>query len=157
MDKTLRSGDHVLVLKMLGLKRFDVVVLTDPQAHETVIKRLVGLPGDILSMVPKVVHVGGREVASGGQLYLNGKPYDEPYARSSALTVIQPRKLKPGRCFVLGDNRDDSVDSRAYGAVDRELIHGVAVFIFYPISRMQVIPRTAGPTTEAGATAGDQQ
>lgn len=143
MDKTLLPGDHVLVVKVLGLKRFDVVVLTDPQARETVIKRVVGLPGDIISMVPRVTPVNGREVVGGTQLYIDGDPYEEPYATSSLPTVVQPRKIRPGRYFVLGDNRDDSVDSRTYGGVDRELIHGVAVLIFWPIARMHFIPRTA--------------
>lgn len=154
MDNTLHSGDRVLVLKFLGLKRFDVAVLTDPQAHETVIKRIVGMPGDVISMVPRVVKTPKGDAIGGSQLYIDGEPYDEPWASSSLPTVLQPRKIRPGRYFVLGDNRDDSVDSRAYGGVDRELIHGVAVMVIYPFSHARFITRNARPTpADTGATA----
>jgi len=154
MDKTLRSGDRVLVLKFLGLKRFDVVVLTDPQAHETVIKRIVGLPGDIISMVPRVVKTQNGEAIGGSQLYVDRKPYDEPWAISNLPTVMTPGRMKPGRYFLLGDNRDDSVDSRTYGAVNRDLIHGVAVMVIYPFSHARFITRNAQPTpADIGVTA----
>jgi len=143
MLKTLSSDDRVLVLKLLGLKRFDVVVLTDPQAHETVIKRIVAVPGDTVSMVPRVRRARGRTIFEGSQLYINGKPYDEPYATSTLPTVVSPAKLGPGSYYVLGDNRDDSVDSRAYGPVKRKDVHGVAVLVYYPFSRMGLVPRRA--------------
>jgi len=143
MERTLRPRDRVLVLKLLGLKRFDVVVLTDPQAQETVIKRIVGLPGDTISMVPGRLNLNGREIITGSQLYVNGEAYEEPYATSSLPTVTIPMRLPEGSYFLLGDNRDDSVDSRVYGPVPRKYIHGVAVAVVYPFTRMQVIPRTA--------------
>ena len=145
MEKTLHPGDRVLVLKLLGLKRFDVVVLTDPQEGEIAIKRIVGLPGDRLSMVPRVEQVGSKQLPVGGQLYIDGQPYDEPYATSKTPQVLEPRTIREGRYFVLGDNRDDSVDSRVYSGVERELIHGVAVAIIFPFPRIQIIPRKAGP------------
>jgi len=146
MDNTLHSNDRVLVLKFLGLKRFDVVVLTDPQANETVIKRIVGMPGDTISMVPKVVDTGGHEFLGGSQLYIDGRAYDEPWATSNLPTVLPPRKIRPGKYFVLGDNRDDSIDSRTYGGVHRKLIHGVAVMVIYPLSHARFITRNAQPT-----------
>ncbi len=145
MEKTLHSGDRVLVLKLLGLKRFDVVVLTDPQEGEIAIKRVVGFPGDRLSMVPELKKLGSNTVPVGGQLYIDGQPYDEPYATSKSPQILEPRTIRAGRYFVLGDNRDDSVDSRVYAGVDRNLIHGVAVMVIYPLSRIQIIPRTAQP------------
>ena len=157
MEKTLRPGDRVLVLKLLGLKRFDVVVVTDPQEGGTVIKRLVGFPGDRISMVPRLAKTGGRELPIGSQLYIDDRPYDEPYATSNIPAVLEPRTIRQGRYLVLGDNRDDSVDSRVYGGVERKLIHGVAVMIIYPFSRAQVITRGAEPTpSEAGAEASGQ-
>jgi signal peptidase I len=146
MDNTLHSGDHVLVLKFLGLKRFDVVLLTDPQTHGTAIKRIVGLPGDVISMVPRIVKAENTEAIAGSQLYIDGKPYDEPWAISVLPTVMTPGKIKPGKYFVLGDNRDDSVDSRTYNAVDRNQIHGVAVMVVYPFSHLRFITRKASLT-----------
>lgn len=145
MERTLLPADRVLVVKLMGVKRFDVVVLTDPQANETVIKRVVGFPGDTVSMVPRVVQSGGRELVGGSQLYINGQPYDEPYAISALPTVLDPVKLGDDSYYVLGDNRDDSIDSRVYGPVDRKLIHGVGVLVCYPFGRLHMISRTAGP------------
>ena len=145
MARTLRSGDRVLVLKPLRLRRFDVVVLTEPKApHLTVIKRIVGLPGETVSMVPRTKQIGDRNVVTrDGQLYIDGRPYDEPYATTHVPTVIAPWKLRPGRYYVLGDNRDVSIDSRTYGGVPRNLIHGVACLIVWPLSRFRIIPRDA--------------
>jgi signal peptidase I len=146
MDNTLHNGDRVLVLRFLGLKRFDVVVLTDPQTQGIAIKRIVGLPGDVISMVPRVVKTASGDALGGSQLYIDGRPYDEPWATSRMPAVMTPGKIRPGRYFVLGDNRDDSVDSRTYGGVDRDQIHGVAVMVIYPFSHARFITRNAQPT-----------
>jgi len=145
MGATLLPEDRVLVLKFLRLKRFDVVVLTDPQARDTAIKRVVGLPGDTVSMVPRLIPVRGGHLPVGSQLYINGIPYDEPYAASSLPTVLPPTTLPKGSYFVLGDNRDDSIDSRVYGPVEERLIHGVATLIVYPFPRIRVIEHGAEP------------
>jgi signal peptidase I len=156
MERTLAPGDHVLVLKLLGLKRFDVVVVTDPQTQETVIKRVVGLPGDTVSMMPRITRTNGREIVSGSQLYIDGRAYDEPYASSSLPVVLPPTRLAGGHYFLLGDNRDDSVDSRVYGPVPREQIHGVAVAIVYPFGRAHIIARAAEPEASAPSSASSQ-
>jgi signal peptidase I len=154
MDNTLHSGDRVLVLKCLGLNRFDVVVLTDPQTQGIAIKRIVGLPGDIISMVPRVVKTEDGDAIGGSQLYIDRKPYDEPWATSNLPTIMTPGKMKPGNYFVLGDNRDDSVDSRTYGQVERGRIHGVAVMVVYPFSHARFITRNAQPApADTGAIA----
>ncbi len=156
MEQTLLPGDRVLVLKPVGLKRFDVVVLTDPKGGETVIKRVIGLPEETVSMIPRTKRVGGREVIVGsGQLYINSTPYDEPYATTRMPTVIAPWTTKAGRYYVLGDNRDVSLDSRKFGGVRRELIHGVAYAIVWPLSRARLIPRSG--TREAAPQQGAQQ
>jgi len=156
MESTFKPNDRVLVLKLLGLKRFDVVVLTDPQEGETAIKRIVGMPGDIISMVPRVIQSGTAEMLGGTQLYIDGKSYDEPWATSHLPTVLEPREIHPGKYFVLGDNRDDSVDSRTYAGVDRKLIHGVAVMIIYPFSRARFVTRNARPTPSSAGGAAPQ-
>jgi len=152
MANSLMPGDGVLVLKSIGLERFDVVVLSDPQSGETVIKRIVGLPGETVSMVPAIVRIRGREVPTGSQLYINGEPYDEPYATSSLPTVVPPMRVPEGSYYMLGDNRDESIDSRAYGPVSGKLIVGVGVAIVYPLNRIRAIPRSAGPARPTTAS-----
>jgi signal peptidase I len=151
MDNSLLSGDRVLVLKSLGLKRFDVVVLKDPQQGEIAIKRIVGLPGDTISMVPFPVNSGDRQVFVGSQLYVNRVPYEEPYASSLIPASLPPIGIPDNSYFVLGDNRDASVDSRHYGPVERSYIQGVAVAVVYPFARMGIIRRAAEPAAPVAA------
>jgi signal peptidase I len=132
MADTLRQGDRVLVLKFLDIDRFDIVVLRDPDEDGISIKRVVGLPGDVVSMVPRIVLVDGQEMPVGSQLYLNSQRVDEPYANSLIPSSVPPVQVPKGRYFVLGDNRDDSVDSRRYGLVKADRIVGVGVAVAYP-------------------------
>ena len=141
METTLSSGDRVLVLKLLRPERFDVVVLRDPEWGGIAIKRVVGLGGDRISMVPYVVAVGDREVAVGSKLYIDGRPYEEPYASSVVPRSLPPAKVPEEAYFVMGDNRDASTDSRRYGPVAGRLIQGVGVAIIFPLSRMRILPR----------------
>lgn len=142
MLETLQIGDHLLVNKFLyGLKKpfsdkyivrgmdpavGDIVVFRYPKDPSIdYIKRIVGTPGDTLEMRDKV-------------LYRNGEAITEPYVRQS-----QPLMMVPGRdnwgpievpedkYFTLGDNRDDSLDSRFWGFVDRTAIRGKAWRIYW--------------------------
>jgi signal peptidase I len=95
-------------------------------------------------MIPRTEKGGGKSViVNTGQLYIDGVPYDEPYAVSRVPTIVAPWKLNPGRYYVMGDNRDVSLDSRVFGGVPRELIHGVAYVVVWPLSRVHAIPRQA--------------
>jgi len=162
MEKTLLVGDFLLVNKFVygaeipgtGLHlpplaephRGDVIVFHPPHEPEkNYVKRLVGLPGDTLEMVEKV-------------LFLNGRPHDEPYAQyidrhgdavhpamnwQSHHLIAGPGDYHPSRdtwgpivvprgaFFVLGDNRDNSEDSRYWGFVDRAAIRGKPWVVYY--------------------------
>jgi len=151
MEASLQTGDRVLVLKPLGPERFDVVVLKEPGEGGTAIKRVVGLPGETVSMVPRILVIGERELEMGSQLYIDGEPCEEPYATSMLPALLPPVKVPEGSYFVMGDNRDASTDSRSYGPVPRRRIQGVAVAVLYPFSRVRGIER--GSEVGAGATA----
>jgi signal peptidase I len=142
-------GDHVLPYEKI--KRGDVIVFhypVDPQQH--FVKRVIGVPGDHLRMISKKV-------------WINGKPIDEPYVRFleppnnmfrdnfprtdiPALGLegkwwLEMRKLvedgqliiPEGHYFVMGDNRDDSQDSRYWGFVPRENIIGRPLLIYWSV------------------------
>jgi len=150
MQPTLRTGDRVLILKFLSPERYDIVVLKDPESGGTDIKRIVGLPGETVSMVPQLVSIGSREALIGSQLYIDREPYEEPYADSVMPAGLPPVKIPKGSYFAMGDNRDDSTDSRRYGPVPGGSMRGVGVAVIFPLGRMRVLPR--GP--EAAAPAG---
>ena len=151
MQDTLRQSDRVLILKLLKPKRFDVVLVDDPEEGGTDIKRIVGMPGDVVSMVPRVVGGGGPRMVYGSQLYLNSQPYDEPYATSVIPSSLPPMKVPKESYFVMGDNRDDSTDSRRYGPVKKEHVRGLAVAVVFPINRIQILTNVEASAANVAA------
>ncbi|MBN2147622.1 MAG: signal peptidase I [Anaerolineales bacterium] len=127
MQPNLYEGDFVYVNKLAyrlggGIpRRGDVIVFQLPLNPNATpyIKRVIGLPGD-------QVHIAD------GQVYINGEALIEPY-----LIVSTNRggdwTIPEGAVFVMGDNRNNSSDSRAFGVVTIEYIIGRAEFIYWPI------------------------
>jgi signal peptidase I len=130
MRPTLQDGEYILVNKLaykLGApQRGDIVVFKFPvNPEEDLIKRVIGLPGDTISV-------------QGGTLNINGVPVNEPYinappAYEGTWTVEQ------GDLFVLGDNRNDSRDSHQWGLLPIGNVIGRAVLIYWPPKEWQVI------------------
>jgi signal peptidase I len=142
MVPTLLVGDYIMVnkhvyaptlfswekrlLPIREIRRGDIVVFKYPEEPEKdYIKRIVGLAGD-------VVEVRNRE------FYLNGVRQKEPYVQHiyrSGLNLdaddYPPTKVPPGHYFAMGDNRDNSRDSRAWGFVPREFVKGRAFVVFW--------------------------
>jgi signal peptidase I len=104
------------------IKRGDIVVLLFPDdPSKSYIKRVVGLPGEKVRI-------------EGGRLYVNNIMMKEPYLDSDYLSYDEeaPTEIKAHHYFVLGDNRRNSSDSRAWGLVPEKYIYGKAVFRYYP-------------------------
>ncbi|MHB0912584.1 MAG: signal peptidase I [Armatimonadota bacterium] len=125
MHPTLASGDVVFVNNFIYRFREprlgEVVVFRSPVDGEDWIKRIVGLPGDRLEI-------------RGGALYRNGEPVDEPYV-SERTGDMYPVSVPPGAVFVMGDNRNDSEDSRDWGPLEEKRLVGQATMIFLPFNR----------------------
>lgn len=126
MENTLLSGDVALVTRFHPLfkepARGDVVQCTFPSRDATYIKRLIGLPGDVIE-------------CSGGILTINSRPVSEPYAASP--TGDFRVELGMNEYFVLGDNRAKSYDSRAedMGCISRQDLLGRVQWILWPLNR----------------------
>ncbi|HUR34322.1 MAG TPA: signal peptidase I [Vicinamibacterales bacterium] len=150
MENNLLIGDHLLVnkfvfgpsasgleravLPMGVIRRGDVVVFKYPEEPERdFIKRIIGLPGDTIELKQKKV-------------YVNGTPLDEPYVHfleppsggpASEVTSLDVREnfgpvtVSPDHYFAMGDNRDNSADSRYWGQLPRDYIKGKALLIYW--------------------------
>ena len=144
MIGTLEIGDRIMVSKIhydlklpltgqvilpiRQIKRGHIVVFDHPAKHVDMIKRVIGLPGDHVEIIDKSV-------------VINGQPLDEPYARYSDQWIL-PREITPrdnygptivpeGKIFVLGDNRDNSYDSRYWGFVNMDSVRGKAGLLLW--------------------------
>jgi signal peptidase I len=149
MEKNLLIGDHLLVnkvvyspsagsleAKLLGKKpiqRGHVVVFKYPEEPaRDFIKRVIGLPGETVEIKDKKV-------------YIDGKPLDEPYVHfleppllptdpeygSRLSDSYGPRKVPEGQLFVMGDNRDNSKDSRYWGFLPEDQVKGRALMVYW--------------------------
>ena len=126
MEPQLKNGDRVVVNKVSTFlrspQRGDIVVFPFPRKPEKdFVKRVVGLPGDVIA----IKH---------GVLLRNGKPLIEPYVPELIAGSFGPRKIPPGQVFVLGDNRNNSFDSRFWGTVPTNNIAGYVLFRFWPLT-----------------------
>ncbi|MGH9862672.1 MAG: signal peptidase I [Candidatus Acidiferrales bacterium] len=112
------------------IRRGDVVVFRYPRdEHKSFIKRVVGLPGELVEI-------------RRGAVYIDGVPLREDYlpGAENDQHSFPPTYLPPGNYFVLGDHRRNSNDSRSWGTVQREQIYGKAVFAYWPPERFGPIP-----------------
>jgi len=125
MTPTLVDGDRILISRLTyhfrSPKAGDVVVLTSPMSSkEDLVKRVVAVGGDTVA-----VHDGA--------LYVNGIRKNEPYLRDRDITGEYPEtKIRPGQVFVLGDNRNNSIDSRYFGPISTNTIIGEAFAVYWP-------------------------
>jgi len=136
MESTLHNGDRVFVNK-IGYRfhdprRGDVVVLHDSKSDRDrdLIKRVIALPGETISMIDCEVRIDGVVL---------DEPYlDEEHRLPGGCGAGVPEQVIPdGAVFVLGDNRDDSADSRSLGVVEHDEIVGRAFVIFWPVTDLR--------------------
>ncbi len=131
MVPTLQNGEFVLVNRLAYRfdvhHRGDIVVFHFPldPASQDLIKRVIGLPGDNISV-------------SGGIVHVNGQPLSEPYIAAAPL-YTGDWLVPPDELFVLGDNRNDSSDSHAWGMLPMKEIVGKAIFIYWPFPDWKMI------------------
>lgn len=129
MHPTLHDND-IMILNEIGyhlngVDRFDIVVIDI--RGEKIIKRVVGLPGDKIAF-------------KDDKLYVNDELMEEKFQRGItedfSITSLGYETIPDGYYFVLGDNRDDSVDSRILGLINEKQIMGKTSLIIYPFNRL---------------------
>lgn len=132
MEPTLQVNDRIIVSKLnyhfKEPKRGDVVVFKYPlDTSRDFVKRLIA--------------VGGETVAiKGTVVYINGQPIPETYLPPGLrFSDYGPVVVSAGSYFMMGDNRDNSDDSRNWGFMSEELIVGKAVAIYWPLDRLRLV------------------
>lgn len=144
MQPNFSDKEYLLVdkitYKFTSPKRGDVVILRPPNRPDAFyIKRIIGLPNEKIVMEGKKIVIYNEKNEDGAELI-------EPYALNqtkSTTKIIQV--LQKDQYFVLGDNRDNSTDSREFGPVPRKDIAGRAFFAVFPLSKFGFIPRIKYP------------
>ena len=159
MDPTLENGQYLLVNRLVYLnvdmdrlskivpfwsgeedssrhaihapKRGEIIVFEFPDknpnnSRKDFVKRVVGLPGETIRM-------------HAGEIFVNEEVLDEPYLLEKDRSNAQEITLGEGEYYVLGDNRDHSNDSRAWGVVPKENVKGKVWMVYWPATRIQLI------------------
>lgn len=128
MKPTLQVGARVLVDHRASLagqwQRGDIVIFDNPPLWKpgTYIKRIIAVPGDVIHIIDGRVFINGQKLA---EPYLAQRPLPETYG---------PWKMGPGYYFMMGDNRNNSEDSRDDGPVLGKYIRGHAIFQLWPLA-----------------------
>ncbi|WP_124057356.1 signal peptidase I [Vaginisenegalia massiliensis] len=140
MDPTLADGQHMLLSKQSEIKRFDIIVVPDPSGSgKYFVKRLIGLPGDQLEMKHDQLRLNGHVIK---EPYLSKRSRvkeKQPFTEDFSLYELTGYKVIPaGYCFVMGDNRPHSGDSRQFGLIPIESIQGEANIRFYPFQEAKI-------------------
>lgn len=125
MLPTLEVGDRLIGEKIDKLNYKDIVVLDDPmEKNSVIIKRVVGLEGDLIEV-------------RNGYLYRNRERVDEPYTLEKIEYVIQPIKIKEGEIYILGDNRNNSSDSSIWGPIQTSSVHARILCRYWPLKKFK--------------------
>jgi len=129
MSPTLLVGDKVIVNKLeykfKSVKRGDIVAIYSPLEKKNLVKRVIGLSGETISF------------SEDDFVYIDGNKLSEPYLPESVIPAYEVKTYKIGEneFFVMGDNRNNSADSRVFGPISIDKIFGRVIFIYGPFSR----------------------
>ncbi len=132
MEPTVPKGSLMMIQRtVLTVSRFDVVTIISPEdPKQEMIKRIIGLPGETIHF-------------DKGAIFVNGKPLNEPYLlktkQRGVFTFPTSKKIPEENYFVMGDNRDVSLDSRSFGTIHREDITGKVFMVYWPIKYFRII------------------
>lgn len=130
MTPTLNEGSVIVVNKLSkNVKRGTIIILSEGEKY--MVKRVIGLPGERIEYKNNI-------------LYINGIQYTEDYLNDTVVTedfsleAIGYSIIPEGMYFVLGDNREDSSDSRDYGLITKKQIIGKPLITIWPLNRIKI-------------------
>lgn len=143
METTIEIGDQVFGEKVtvelgMDVAPGDIVVFKNPDAtsdHDILVKRVIATAGQTVDLVD-------------GEVVVDGEVLDEPYAQGESWPLAQqlegvdvsfPYTVPEGCVWMMGDNRENSADSRYFGAVPRENLVAVVIFRYWPLDRIGLV------------------
>lgn len=143
MYPTLEDGEHVIVnvaaSYLTDIERFDVVVVHSPDNKDLWVKRVIGLPGETISYQDGILYVDKKEIE---EPFLD-KNYAEQVVKQQQLKTftqdMAPVTLKDNEYFLMGDNRNNSMDSRSVGPFTRDKIIAKGMLIYSPIDKVRYV------------------
>lgn len=139
MQNGLRTGEKVLVGKVeyyFGKpKRGDIVLARFPDSNQNFIKRVIAVGGERLAI-------------KDGSVYINGKKLDEPYIPEPINADMDELTVPEGSVFLMGDNRNNSTDSRVVGAIPLNMVEGRAYSLIWPLGNVMKLTTYAGKLEE---------
>ena len=131
MDPTLRNGEIMILNKVKynnnDIKRFDIVVIK--MDKELLIKRVIGLPNEEIKYVDNKLYINGEYIK---ESFLN----DDVYTTNFSLDDFKLKKIPENCYFVMGDNREVSLDSRTFGCFSKDKILGSANLVLFPFTKL---------------------
>ena len=129
MQPTFEDGDRLIAVRRFTPKRNDIVIINAPnQPGAMYIKRVIGLPGETIELKK-------------GELYVNGEHVEQQFDMTPNETDFGPFPVPEGQYFVMGDNRNNSKDSRSpmVGALERRMIKGHVRCVVFPLSKARIL------------------
>jgi signal peptidase I len=125
--------------RMRNPQRGDLIVLKHEPMSSLLIKRVIGLPGDVVSQTGDTILVNGQALKIAEQSKVCGQPRRETFSASAAI-IFEETRITAGAFFVVGDNLPNSFDSRtqAFGVVTQDQIEGRPLFIYWSPGKSRI-------------------
>lgn len=131
MDPTLKNGEIMILNKIKynknDIKRFDIVVIK--MEKELLIKRVIGLPNEEVKYIDNKLYINNEYVE---ETFLN----EDVYTTNFSLDDFKLKKIPENCYFVMGDNREVSLDSRTFGCFSKDKILGSANLVLFPFTKL---------------------
>ncbi|MBW6441990.1 signal peptidase I [Patescibacteria group bacterium] len=138
MTPSYQNGEQLIAekisIKLSNLQRGDVIIFRSPlDKNRLLVKRLIGFPGDKLQIMD-------------GSVYINGEMLNEKYLSETTITegkrILEENfeyKIPADSYVVMGDNREQSTDSREWGYIKTEYMIGRAILVYYPLKNLRFV------------------
>jgi len=129
MTPTLLVSDKVIVYKLeyrlKPVRRGDIIAFYSPLEKKNLVKRAIGLENEEITLTRS------------GDVLINGKKISEPYLPDNVVASYEDKsyRINENELFVMGDNRNNSADSRVFGSISLDKVFGKIIFIYGPFSR----------------------